>query len=231
MAVFVFFATAALLLHSGSCLQITNPMTQRPTGTLLEKYWTGMAMTADGKTRLACVKGGKLWGSIDAGFSWTEMSHGVLSSNKPFVDVAMSADGVISLALIESSNSLYRSTDSWATWHIVSLPKSTMWTGVAMSADGISCQIIAKYSSSSNNWYYSTDSGATWATGARPSKTDPYFDAIAMSADGVIRTVVSSGPHADVVTSPLPQPCAAAAADLAVAAPRSSGLGHLPLLR
>ncbi|EEF57870.1 hypothetical protein [Pedosphaera parvula] len=151
-----------------------------------------VASSADGTHLAAVAQGnggfggnqGGVFTSADSGVSWNQKYYG--SSDDNFTCVCSSDDGTRLYAGNSGSysTSLYRSTDSGASWAPTSLSSGNI-RAITCSADGT--RVCAVFSS--GNIWASTDSGATWTQ--RDAARN--WSAVASSTDGMklVATVVN----------------------------------------
>jgi hypothetical protein len=159
-------------------------------------YWICIASSADGSFLVAGVgTNGSIYISPDAGASWTQTTA---PTNNFWGSIASSADGNKLVAAsgfpyydgIEnpnSTNAIYTSTDSGATWTQTKAPTNT-WSSVASSADGSKLVAAVGYPSK-GVIYTSIDSGANWLSNSAPYAPDGW-QSVASSADGVTLVAV-----------------------------------------
>ncbi|MBI3632236.1 MAG: DUF5011 domain-containing protein [Candidatus Vogelbacteria bacterium] len=153
-----------------------------PTSNDPGRYWTSVAMSADGSRQIAVEFGGNVYTSSDFANSW--ISRGNYNAWKA---VAMSADGSRQMAVTNNGGGtgyIYTSLDYGVNW--TQRNSNRNWaSSVAISADG-SRQTAAVFG---GQIYTSSDYGVTWT--ARDS--DRNWQAVAMSSDGSRQTAVESG--------------------------------------
>jgi photosystem II stability/assembly factor-like uncharacterized protein len=132
------------------------------------RYWTALAVSADGSRIAAVGKDTQIYVSDDSGETWT--AH---ETAREWVAIASSADGG-KLVAAAISGRLYTSADAGETW--TARLTDQHWRAVASSADGRRLLAAAK-----SGWLYtSSDSGATWTK--RAFKTE--WVSVACSGDG-----------------------------------------------
>ncbi len=138
------------------------------------RFWSGIASSADGSKLVACANPGRIYTSPDSGSTWTARAF-----EQAWVDVASSANGATLVATWDMD--LYVSTDSGVTW-VKKLIDWNGWGKVACSADGTVIAVCTTRDYSAGYLLHvSTDGGGTFAY-CNAQKL-PYSD-VAMSADG-----------------------------------------------
>ena len=142
------------------------------------RFWTGIAMSADGKRQSAVVLNGQIYISTDFGETWVAKD-----TNRLWYSIAMSADGNRQSAVVRTGQ-IYISTDFGETW-TASTSINDVWNSIAMSADGIRQSAVVF-----NGYIYvSSDSGLNWTA----KDNIRLWRCIAMSADGMRQTAGFSG--------------------------------------
>jgi len=116
------------------------------------------------------------------------------TGTKAWTGVAMSADGT-KIGAVATSNRIYTSSDSGATWTVQAGSPSASWTAIAMSADGTK---LAATVTSGDIWT-SADSGVTW-TDQTTAGTKPWTS-IDMSSDGTKIVAGAAATSSNVVIS------------------------------
>lgn len=130
--------------------------------------WQSVASSADGTHLVACVYGGMIYTSTDAGTTWTARD-----STRDWISVASSSDGTRLVACVDGGQ-IYTSPDSGVTW--TPRDSSRFWSSVASSADGM--HLLA--SVNNGQLYTSPDAGVIWY----PAETTRAWYCVASSADG-----------------------------------------------
>lgn len=149
-------------------------------------FVTAFGVVLMGQVMAASVSGGNF--TTNSGGSWDAVTS--FAGSYAWTDMAASADGTKMIASENNSVSdnfpsegkLWRSTNSGASWTVLSNSSAETWTGVASSADGT--KLVATETSSNGTdgkVWLSTDSGATWAASTAPNKN---WQEVASSADG-----------------------------------------------
>jgi hypothetical protein len=131
---------------------------------------------------------GLIYGSTNAGTTWTSWTLPLLSNN--WSSVASSADGtkLVAASYFEFGGDglIYASSNSGAAWAATHAPVND-WTSVASSADGTKLVAVtdARYEGTNGlvmgGVYRSADSGATWTRTSAPGNE---WVSVASSADG-----------------------------------------------
>jgi archaellum component FlaC len=138
------------------------------------RYWSGIAMSSDGKIQTAVVQNGQIYISTDYGNTWNAKD-----SPRNWKGVAMNSDGKIQTAVVNNGY-IYVSTDYGNTW--TAKDSSRSWQSIAMNSDG-KIQTAGMWS---GQIYISSDYGNTWVA---KDSSRMWFD-VAMSSDGKIQTGV-----------------------------------------
>jgi hypothetical protein len=120
--------------------------------------WTAVATSAAGDKLFATAANaasGGIWASYDFGENWQQLTEA-----RPFQRVACSASGS---TIVASSDRVFTSRDSGATWQQTSLPAGP-WASVTVSADGtkIAASSFSGFFRDAGTIYTSLNSGATW---------------------------------------------------------------------
>jgi photosystem II stability/assembly factor-like uncharacterized protein len=138
------------------------------------RFWTSIAMSADGSRQSAVVDLGQIYVSTDFGDNWVPKD-----ADRKWSSIAMSADGRRQTAVVNLGK-IYVSTDFGNTW----VPKDAdrIWKSIAMSADGRRQTAVVNL----GKIYVSTDFGNTWVE----QDEVRFWTSIAMSADGSRQTAV-----------------------------------------
>jgi hypothetical protein len=182
----------AATINGGGIYTTTNAgglwsQTSAPTN-----HWSCIASSADGHLLAAAVgTNGSIYVSTDFGATWQQSSA---PTNYFWSSIASSTDGSKLVAATGypfgfsgigypgSTNAIYTSTNSGATWIRTSSP-SNIWISVASSADGN--KLVAAVGFPQNGLIYtSTNSGAAWISNSAPYAPGGWQQ-IASSADGV----------------------------------------------
>ena len=158
-----------------------------------QRYWTGIASSADGIKLVAApfsaadgTSPDYIYTSTDGGVTWATST----APQAHWSTVASSADGIklvaapFSAADGTSPEYLYYSTDGGATWTQLTGAGQRFWDTVACSAD-CSTIVAAPYEDSAGNpdyFYTSSDGGATWTQ--QTGEGLHLWDGAASSADG-----------------------------------------------
>ena len=109
------------------------------------RVWQAVALSANGQYGLACVNSttatGFIYRSTNYGASWASSNisidgAGSQTTNRPWQDVGMSANGKYQVACININNFIYYSKDYGATWTSFSAAGSRSWSSVALSENG-----------------------------------------------------------------------------------------------
>lgn len=116
--------------------------------------WSAIAVSADGSKIVACVSGGLIYRSTDAGTNWSPTS----APANTWSAVASSADG-FRLVAAANGNRIFTSVDAGVSWTPCS-PARNSWTGVATSADGNRLVAVAY----SGAILTSGDAGGNWTS-------------------------------------------------------------------
>jgi hypothetical protein len=121
--------------------------------------WTAVAASAAGDKLFATAANaasGGIWASYDFGENWQQ-----LSEVRPFHRVACSADGSTILA---SSDRVFISRDTGATWQQQTSLPAGPWASVTVSADGtrMAASSFSGFFRDPGTIYTSINSGATW---------------------------------------------------------------------
>jgi photosystem II stability/assembly factor-like uncharacterized protein len=147
--------------------------------------WEGIATSADGTHVAAVAQQQQLMLSSDSGATWHNATI-TGGATQWWRGVAMSSDGSVLTAV--SHAGVFRSTDSGATWSLLSVAVggtavTDNWYRVKMSADGQTIAIVGNTFSGApgTGIYVSHDGGTTWTKGF-DQVADYTF--LAMSADG-----------------------------------------------
>jgi hypothetical protein len=141
--------------------------------------WQGIAVSANGSKLIA--NGDYTLTSVDSGSTWIQKGSVGLGP------VASSTDGtkLASCKISDTSNPIFTSTDSGATWNKTSAPNDS-WRAIASSGDG---NRLAAVSGSGTNGrvYTSLDAGITWTQSIAPNTL---WNGIAYSSDGTLLAAV-----------------------------------------
>ena len=137
------------------------------------RYWSSIAVSADGTTFAATVEDGYIYTSTDDGVTWAEQTSAGCRAWGP---ITSSADG--SKLAASGGGYIYTSTDSGITWTERTSAGSRAWSSIASSADGSKLAAAVK----GGYIYTSTDSGVTWTE--RTSAGARVWSSITSSADG-----------------------------------------------
>ena len=109
------------------------------------RVWQAVAVSANGQYGLACVNSttasGYLYRSTDSGSSWSSSNiiiDGVTpqTTNRPWQDVGMSANGKYQVACVGTSGLIFYSKNYGANWTSLSAAGSRAWSSVALSENG-----------------------------------------------------------------------------------------------
>ena len=140
------------------------------------RNWSAVASSADGVKLVAVVFGGGVFTSSDSGVSWIQKITGLPATGN-WRCVTSSADGTKLVAGIRDipDANLYGSTDSGATWTIIS-PNTDYWQALASSADGN----VLLAGTLNGALYVSINAGGSWAS----FFTSINWTAVAVSSDG-----------------------------------------------
>jgi photosystem II stability/assembly factor-like uncharacterized protein len=143
------------------------------------RYWTSVSSSADGSKLLAVAydgydhDGNDIWTSTDGGSTWVNRNVQRTSfTMDSFTASASSSDGT-KLVIGLEDGSVYRSTDSGASWHESMNDAGNATLVLASNSTGTKLAI-----GKPGEIYVSTDSGTTW-----DSVTDPAM----VTNDGAIR--------------------------------------------
>ena len=153
-----------------------------PTG--LNRTYSAVASSLDGRTLVAAVAGGTLYVSTDSGTNWITRD-----SARSWAELACSADGSVMAATV-NLGVIYVSTNYGTNWTATATNYGNLaWVGLACSADGSTMAAVVQ----NGTPYTSSDRGTTWVarSGAGPSRN---WSSIAMSANASnLVATVSSG--------------------------------------
>lgn len=153
-----------------------------PRGT--NRYWGGIASSADGTKLVAFEKGRMIYTSTDSGLTWTAQTG---AGSRQWAAVASSANGQ-RLVAAEEYGSIYLSTDSGLTWNpqLIDFTSGTsnIWRSVASSSDGTKITATGSYV-----YTYTNGLGFYKASESAPRS----WSAVACSGDGVKRAAVVYG--------------------------------------
>lgn len=149
------------------------------------QVWSAAAVSADGKTQIAAIKGGYIYVSRN-GASWAECAG---AGMHPWTAIAVSANGQVILASMEvvtypslAEGSLCLSKDGGSTWTTATASPKGLWSSVAVSADGTKMAAAMNTDGSSPGYVHtSSDGGATWTR--RVSSGAQYWAGISGSDD------------------------------------------------
>jgi hypothetical protein len=121
------------------------------------KYWQGIAISADGTKMVANTTGpGVVSRSTDSGDTWSDLNLGVVIDWK---SVVMSADGT-KIVVGSAYGDIYTSTNSGSTWTKQNSAPSGSLYNLSCSVDA--SKIISILYVDIIRVYVSTDSGVTW---------------------------------------------------------------------
>ena len=157
---------------------------RRPAGAV-DKYWTGVASSADGSHLIACVgvgESGRLYTSADYGVNWTERRPAG-DVDKDWAGVASDSDGSHLIAIVKGGR-LYTSTDYGASWteRQPAGNNDKEWTSVASDDDGsnlIACVLNGRLYTSSNY-------GVNWTERQPDDADDNYWTSVSSDDDGSV---------------------------------------------
>ena len=155
------------------------------TGAGLTSSWMSVASSYDGM-KLVLVGPNSCATSINGGVTWT--SHTINPGWHAWWSVASSSDGT-HLAVVDNvgggtSNFIYTSSNSGATWVQHLSAGSHVWLGIASSADGTKLTAVSGDggAASTGHIYLSNNSGLTWTPASSAGAN--YWYSVSSSADG-----------------------------------------------
>ncbi|MEI8339151.1 MAG: EB domain-containing protein [bacterium] len=165
--------------------------------TTVNRNWSGVAMSSDGKLQTAVVNGGKIYLSKDYGETWT-----ATSTNRMWTSVAMSTDpstdGKYQTAVV-NGGSIYTSSDYGNTWTATGCTGcGASWKKVVMSNSGqyqvaISDSALAGVSQTYGASWTVYDMGADPRGVAITSDGSKEFMAVDAGGDGFLGISINHG--------------------------------------
>jgi hypothetical protein len=156
--------------------------------------FTSIVSNSSGDRFAACVYGGGLYISSDAGSTWNIVPD-INTLNRNWSCIATTSSGNRLVAVINDAsnnngtNGIYTSSDYGDTWTLNpnSTTQNKMWSSVASNSTG--SRLVAVINDASNNngtngIYTSSDYGSTWIVNPNTSTTGKKWSAVASNSNG-----------------------------------------------
>ena len=158
----------------------------------IKRRWTAVALSDDGVIQIACIGGGQVYISKDAGDIWNIIEDPLLfNENRSWTDADISKDGTY-MTLVATSKEksiggdyiyISNSKGDKGSWN--QMPFKNNWNSIAISEDGRYQTAIAMGS----KIYMSYDFGQTW--NVRSEVDSLLWYNVKMSKDGEYQTAIA----------------------------------------